>query len=63
MLMNNNTETYFEKFCSFSRDEDDANDDPDYQQPASVSQKDDDMDDEDDKVTFVVVDMFLCHSQ
>ena len=32
------------------RDEDDANDDPDYQQPASVSQKDDDLDDEDDKV-------------
>ena len=33
------------------RDDDDANDDPDYQQPASVSQKDDDMEDEDDKVT------------
>lgn len=32
------------------RYEDDANDDPDYQQPASMSQKDDDMDDEDDKV-------------
>ena len=33
------------------RDDDDANDDPDYQQPASVSQKDDDMEDEDYKVT------------
>ena len=33
------------------RDDDDANDDPDYQQPASVSQKDDDLEDEDDKVT------------
>ena len=32
------------------RYDDDANDDPDYQQPASMSQKDDDMDDEDDKV-------------
>ena len=32
------------------RYEDDANDDPDYQQPASMSQKDVDMDDEDDKV-------------
>ena len=50
-----NTETYFKKFLSFFRDEDDANDDPDYQQPASVSQKDDDMDDEDDKVTVDVV--------
>jgi len=37
-------------FSSLFRDEDDANDDPDYQQPASVSQKDEDMDDEDDKV-------------
>lgn len=32
------------------RYDDDANDDPDYQQPASMSQKDEDMDDEDDKV-------------
>ena len=34
------------------RYDDDANDDPDYQQPASMSQKDEDMDDEDDKVTW-----------
>ena len=38
-------------FVDVYRDDDDANDDPDYQQPASVSQKDDDMEDEDDKVT------------
>lgn len=38
---------------SLSRYDDDANDDPDYQQPASMSQKDEDMDDEDDKVTLI----------
>ena len=35
------------------RFEDEVNDDPDYQQPASMSQKDEDMDDEDDKVTTI----------
>lgn len=38
---------------SLFRYDDDANDDPDYQQPASMSQKDEDMDDEDDKVTLI----------
>ena len=38
---------------SLPRYDDDANDDPDYQQPASMSQKDEDMDDEDDKVTLI----------
>ena len=40
----------FQHPCLCLRYDDDANDDPDYQQPASMSQKDDDMDDEDDKV-------------
>ena len=38
---------------SLFRYDDDANDDPDYQQPASMSQKDEDMDDEDDKVALM----------
>ncbi|KAL9976050.1 hypothetical protein ACROYT_G013284 [Oculina patagonica] len=37
------------------RYDDEPNDDPDYQQPASMSQKDEDMDDEDDKDTVSAV--------
>jgi len=42
------------------RYDDDANDDPDYQQPASMSQKDEDMDDEDDKVTLSFLNSGTC---